>query len=46
MERTIAWLNQMKRLVIRYERRDDIHEAFLTLGCALICFRFLQPTVC
>jgi IS5 family transposase len=46
VERTIAWLNQMKRLVIRYERRDDIHEAFLTLGCALICFRFLQPTVC
>jgi transposase len=46
VERTFAWLNQMKRLVIRYERRADIHEAFLTLGCAMICFRFLEPTFC
>jgi hypothetical protein len=42
VERTIAWLNRMKRLVIRYERRADIHEAFRTPGCALICFRVLQ----
>ena len=46
VERTFAWLNQMKRLVVRYERRADIHEAFLTLGCSLICFRFLKPTFC
>jgi len=26
---------------VRYERRDDIHEAFLTLGGALICWNFL-----
>lgn len=25
----------------RWEVRDDIHEAFLTLGCALICWRRL-----
>jgi hypothetical protein len=25
---------------IRYEKRADIHEAFLSLGCALICWRF------
>jgi len=43
VERTFAWLNQMKRLVIRYERRDDIHEALLRLGCSLICFHFLTP---
>ena len=46
VERTVAWLNQMKRLIIRYERRADIHEAFLTLGCSLICCRYLQHTFC
>jgi transposase len=42
VERTLAWLNQFKRLVIRYERRLDIHEAFLHLGCALICWNYLN----
>ena len=28
---------RFRRLVIRYERRADIHEAFVILGCALIC---------
>jgi transposase len=41
IERTISWLHQMKRLLVRYERRADIHEAFLALGCCLICFRRL-----
>jgi transposase len=38
VERTFSWLNQFRRLTIRYERRQDIHEAFLSLGCSLICF--------
>jgi transposase len=38
VERTFAWLNRFRRLTIRYERRADIHLAFLTLGCALVCF--------
>jgi transposase len=42
VERTLAWLNRFRRLTIRYERRADIHQAFLTLGCALICFNALQ----
>ncbi len=42
VERTHSWLNRFRRLTIRYERRLDIHEAFLELGCALICWRFLQ----
>ena len=41
VERTLAWLPQWRRLRVRYERRADIHEAFLTLGCALICWRYL-----
>lgn len=37
VERTISWLHQYRRLRVRYERRPDIHEAFLALGCVLIC---------
>ena len=44
VERTLAWLNRYRRLSIRYERREDIHQAFLTLGCSLICFNHLQRT--
>jgi transposase len=41
VERTISWLHQLRRLRTRYERRDDIHEAFLTLGCIVVCGYFL-----
>lgn len=44
VERTIAWKDQMRRLVIRYERRADIYDGFHQLGCALICFNFLKHT--
>jgi len=40
VERTISWLHQFRRLRIRYERRADIHTAFLVLGCILICHRY------
>ena len=42
IERTLAWLSRFRRLAIRYERRADIHEAFVVLGCALICWAFIQ----
>jgi transposase len=42
VERTIAWLHQYRRLRIRYERRADIHEAFLRIAASLICFKQLQ----
>jgi transposase len=42
VERTIAWLHQHRRLRIRYERRADIHEAFVSIACSLICLRALQ----
>jgi transposase len=41
-ERTLSWLNRYRRLKVRYERREDIHQAFLDLGCALICWRYVQ----
>ncbi len=45
VERTIAWLHGFRRLLVRYERRADMHEAFLALGCCLICFRRLRTTL-
>jgi IS5 family transposase len=42
VERTLAWLNRFRRLAIRYERRADIHEAFVILGCALICLNQIR----
>jgi transposase len=41
VERTLAWLVRYRRLAVRYERRVDIHEAFLHLGCSLICLNHL-----
>jgi transposase len=41
VERTLAWLARYRRLSVRYERRADIHEAFLHLGCSLICLNCL-----
>ena len=42
VEWALAWLAKFRRLTIRYERRDDIHEAFVLLGCSLICFNHLS----
>jgi transposase len=42
-ERDFAWLHRNRRLLIRYERYPELHDAFLDLGCALICWRFLEP---
>jgi transposase len=41
VEQTFALLHWFRRLRIRWEIRDDIHEAFLRLACAIICFRRL-----
>lgn len=43
VERTISWLHRgFRRLQTRYERRADIHLAFLRLGCAVIVWRVIQ----
>ena len=45
VERTFAWLQHFKRLHVRYERRHDIHHAFLALGCCLVCYRRLNNSL-
>jgi transposase len=46
VERTHGWMNRFRRLKIRYERRADMHLAFLYLGCALICWNFMVNAFC
>ena len=41
VERTFSWLHNHRRLARRYDRRADIHEAFLTIGCALVCQQYI-----
>lgn len=40
-ERTIGWLHNFRRLRTRFDRNPEIHEAFLTLACGLICLKAL-----
>jgi len=42
VEQTNALLHWFRRLRIRWEIRDDIHEAFLSLACGIICWRRLK----
>ena len=42
VERIHAWLNRMRRLAVRYERRPDIYHAFTRLSCALVCLRQIR----
>jgi len=41
-ERELAWLHRLRRLLIRYERRPDIQEAFLNLASILILWRAVR----
>jgi len=38
VEAAFNWLFSQRRLRVRYEKRDDIHQAFLIIGCFLICW--------
>lgn len=42
VERGFAHLHNFRRLRTRYERRPDIHQAFLTLAAAILCWRRLH----
>jgi len=45
VERTFAHLHNFERLLVRYERRGDMHDALLALGCCLTCFRRLTTSM-
>ena len=44
VEQTHALLHQLRRLRTRFDKRDDIHEAFMTIGQAFICWRRLHSS--
>jgi transposase len=46
VERTLSWIHQNRRLRVRYERRPEIHQAFLTLACIKICASLLFSGFC
>lgn len=35
---TFALLHQFKRLAVRWERCTELHDAFVSLACSLICW--------
>ena len=39
MERTIAWISNFRRLVVRYERKITIYRAFMHIACLMIALR-------
>lgn len=42
VERTHAWLHRFRRLLVRYERRADIHEALMTVAAIILCWHRLR----
>jgi transposase len=42
VEQALALFHQFRRLRTRFDKRDDIHEAFMDIGCAMICWRRLH----
>jgi IS5 family transposase len=38
-EQTISLFHQFRHLRIRVDKRDDIHEAFMSLACGIMCWR-------
>ncbi|MFI1183559.1 IS5 family transposase [Streptomyces sp. NPDC020799] len=42
VEQAFALLHQFKRLAVRWERRTELHIAFVSLACGLICWRRLK----
>lgn len=43
VEQTVAAVHHNRRLKVRYEKRGDIHQAFLTLACIKVCWYRLDP---
>lgn len=41
IEQCLALLHQFRRLKMRFERRDDVHQTFVSVAMSVICFRRL-----
>ncbi|MFG0252408.1 MAG: hypothetical protein ACF8NJ_05985 [Phycisphaerales bacterium JB038] len=39
VERTIAWIQNFRRLCIRYEKSTAMYQGFLHLGCTILLLR-------
>jgi transposase len=39
IERTMSWLHNFRRLVVRYEYYSNVYQAFLQMACITICLR-------
>ncbi|MFJ3091416.1 IS5 family transposase [Streptomyces sp. NPDC086838] len=44
VEQTVVLLHHFKRLAVRWERRTELHDAFISLACSLIRYRRLNRT--
>lgn len=42
VEQTIALFHQFRRLLVRHDRDDAVHEAFMKAACCVICWRRLH----
>ncbi|MEV0745800.1 MULTISPECIES: hypothetical protein [unclassified Streptomyces] len=42
VDQTFALLHQFKRIPVRWEGRIELHNAFVSLACSLICWRRLK----
>ncbi|MDQ0904024.1 transposase [Streptomyces canus] len=42
VEQAFALLHQCKRLAVCWERRPELHDAFVSLACGLICRRRMK----
>ncbi|MFD9242646.1 hypothetical protein ACFV0D_12100 [Streptomyces sp. NPDC059556] len=45
VKQTFALLHQFKRLAVRWERRLELHDAFVSLACSIICLRRLKRQI-
>ena len=46
VERTLSWLHGFRKLRLVTEKTLQMQYAFLNLGIALICWRFVQESLC
>jgi transposase len=42
IERTLEWISRFRRLQRRYDRKATHFHAFVTLACAIVCYRRLS----